>query len=157
MALGCVQDTQYSCADAVPCPSKATPSHEPATTSGLPNLAVMCALLLTSGRKAPKMRHFLDEIASLRHTAPTRPPEGALIVKPPLGQGLFGIPQHDRHLALAGKAALRCHRQPLALAPRQGRVRRGQLAAESDASCGEFRAAGLLLPRQLRGKWRLAY
>ena len=102
MALGCVQDTQYSCADAVPCPSKPTPSHEPATTSGLPSLAVMCALLLTSARKAPKMRHFLDEIASLRQTGPPRPPKGALIVKPPLRQSPVWHPSARPHLALAG-------------------------------------------------------
>jgi hypothetical protein len=32
------------------------------------------------------MRHFLDEIANHHLSAPIRPPEGALIVKPPLGK-----------------------------------------------------------------------
>src|SRR5262245_39459757 len=59
MALGCVQDTQYSWAEAAPSPTIAAPRCTPAMISGLPlGRVVMWVRLLTSPRESPENAAF---------------------------------------------------------------------------------------------------
>src|SRR5215475_8485487 len=59
MALGCVHDTQYSCAVAVPSPTITAPRRTPATISGLPlGLGAMSVRLFTSPRESPENAAF---------------------------------------------------------------------------------------------------